>query len=122
MITAPETKGAFDLAKEDPKLREAYGKNKFGQSCLLARRLIEAGVRVVTVTDGGWGTHQNNFKSLKDKLIPRLDPGLPQLLIDLEERGLLSSTLLVWPTAFGRPPPINAAPGPGPLANPGFPS
>src|SRR5438874_8983728 len=71
MITAPETKGAFDLAKEDPKLREAYGKNKFGQSCLLARRLIEAGVRFVTGTDGGWDTPTNNFKTLKHGLMPR---------------------------------------------------
>lgn len=111
MITAPETKGAFDLTKEDPKLREAYGKNKFGQSCLLARRLIEAGVRFVTVTDGGWDTHTNNFKSLKDRLMPRVDQGLPQLVIDLEQRGLLDSTLVVWLTDFGRTPQINAASG-----------
>jgi hypothetical protein len=111
MITAPETKGAFDLAREDEKLREAYGKNRFGQSCLLARRLIEAGVRFVTVTDGGWDTHTNNFKSLKDRLMPRVDQGLPQLLIDLEQRGLLSSTLVIWLTDFGRTPQINAASG-----------
>lgn len=70
MITAPETKKAFDIASEEDKLREAYGKHRFGQSCLMARRLIEAGVRFVTVTDGGWDTHQNNFKSLKDSRIP----------------------------------------------------
>ncbi len=120
MITAPETKGAFDLAKEDPKLREAYGKNKFGQSCLLARRLIEAGVRFVTVTDGAWDTHTNNFKSLKDKLMPRVDQGLPQLLIDLEQRGLLSSTLVIWLTDFGRTPQINAASGRDHWASAGF--
>jgi Protein of unknown function (DUF1501) len=120
MITAPETKGAFDLAKEDPKLREAYGKNKFGQSCLLARRLIEAGVRFVTVTDGAWDTHQNNFKSLKDRLMPRVDQGLPQLLIDLEQRGLLSSTLVIWLTDFGRTPQINAASGRDHWASAGF--
>jgi hypothetical protein len=120
MITAPETKGAFDLAKEDPKLREAYGKNKFGQGCLLARRLIEAGVRFVTVTDGAWDTHQNNFKSLKDRLMPRIDQGLPQLLIDLEERGLLSTTLVVWLTDFGRTPQINAASGRDHWASAGF--
>jgi hypothetical protein len=120
MITAPETKGAFDLGQEDPKLREAYGKNKFGQSCLLARRLIEAGVRFVTVTDGGWDTHQNNFKSLKDKLIPRVDQGLPRLLIDLEERGLLDSTLVVWLTDFGRTPQINAASGRDHWASAGY--
>jgi len=120
MITAPETKGAFDLSKEDPQLREAYGKNKFGQSCLLARRLIEAGVRFVTVTDGGWDTHQNNFKSLKERLMPRVDQGLPRLLIDLEERGLLDSTLVVWLTDFGRTPQINAASGRDHWASTGF--
>src|SRR6185503_12816501 len=66
MITSPETKRAFAIDTEEDKLRDAYGRNRFGQSCLLARRLIEAGVRFVTVTDGGWDTHQNNFKSLKD--------------------------------------------------------
>jgi uncharacterized protein (DUF1501 family) len=120
MITAPETKGAFDLAKEDEKLREAYGKNKFGQSCLLARRLIEAGVRFVTVTDGGWDTHTNNFKSLKDRLMPRVDQGLPQLLIDLEQRGLLDSTLVIWLTDFGRTPQINAASGRDHWASAGY--
>jgi hypothetical protein len=120
MITAPETRGAFDLSKEEPKLREAYGKNKFGQSCLLARRLIEAGVRFVTVTDGGWDTHQNNFKSLKERLMPRVDQGLPQLVIDLEERGLLDSTLVVWLTDFGRTPQINAASGRDHWASAGF--
>src|SRR5260370_9837157 len=111
MITAPETKGAFDLAKEDPKLREAYGKNKFGQSCLLARRLIEAGVRFVTVTDGGWDTHQNNFKSLKDRLLPRLDRAYAALLQDLHKRGLLDSTLVVWFGDFGRTPKVNPSAG-----------
>lgn len=120
MITAPETKGAFELDKEDAKLRDAYGRNTFGQSCLLARRLIEAGVRFVTVTDGAWDTHQNNFKSLKERLIPRVDQGLPQLLIDLEQRGLLSTTLVVWLTDFGRTPQINAASGRDHWASAGF--
>lgn len=120
MITAPQTRGAFDLSQEDDKLREAYGKNKFGQSCLLARRLIEAGVRFVTVTDGGWDTHQNNFKSLKDRLLPRVDQGLPRLVIDLEERGLLATTLVVWLTDFGRTPQINAASGRDHWASAGF--
>ncbi len=110
MITAPETKQAFDLEKEDTKLREAYGKNRFGQSCLLSRRLIEAGVRFVTVTDGGWDTHSNNFKGLKTR-IPPIDQGLPQLLIDLEDRGMLDTTLVCWFTDFGRTPKINSASG-----------
>ena len=120
MITAPETKGAFDLDKEDAKLRDAYGRNKFGQSCLMARRLIESGVRFVTVTDGAWDTHANNFTSLKTKLIPRVDQGLPQLLTDLEERGLLDTTLVVWLTDFGRTPQINAASGRDHWASAGF--
>ncbi|MDX1944380.1 MAG: DUF1501 domain-containing protein [Pirellulaceae bacterium] len=120
MITSPETKGAFDLNKEDDKLRDAYGRNKFGQSCLLARRLIEAGVRFVTVTDGAWDTHANNFKSLKERLMPRVDQGLPQLLIDLDQRGLLDTTLVVWLTDFGRTPQINAASGRDHWATAGF--
>lgn len=120
MITAQETKQAFDIASEDEKLREAYGKNKFGQNCLLARRLIEAGVRFVTVTDGGWDTHQNNFKSLKDSRIPPVDQALPQLLIDLQERGLLDTTLVCWLTDFGRTPNINSASGRDHWATAGF--
>ncbi len=120
MITAPETKEAFSIDKEDEKLREAYGRHRFGQSCLLARRLIEAGVRFVTVTDGGWDTHQNNFKSLKDSRIPPVDQALPQLLIDLEQRGLLDITLVLWLTDFGRTPKINAASGRDHWATAGF--
>jgi hypothetical protein len=120
MITAPETKGAFALDQEKTELREAYGKNKFGQSCLLARRLIEAGVRFVTVTDGGWDTHANNFKSLKDNRIPPVDKALPQLLTDLEERGLLDTTLVLWLTDFGRTPKINSASGRDHWASTGF--
>jgi len=110
MITAPETKQAFDLEKEDAKLREAYGKNRFGQSCLLSRRLIEAGVRFVTVTDGGWDTHANNFKGLKTRM-PPVDKALPQLLMDLADRGMLDTTLVCWFTDFGRTPKINSASG-----------
>ena len=64
LVTAPHAKKAFDIHTEDPRLRDRYGRNSLGQGCLLARRLLEAGVRFVTVTDGGWDTHQNNFKSL----------------------------------------------------------
>lgn len=120
MITAKETKKAFEIGSEDEKLREGYGKHRFGQSCLLARRLIEAGVRFVTVTDGGWDTHQNNFKSLKDSRIPPVDQALPQLLTDLEERGLLDTTLVCWLTDFGRTPNINSASGRDHWATSGF--
>src|SRR5262249_47244147 len=101
-------------------LRERYGKNRFGQSLLLARRLIEAGVRFVTVTDGGWDTHQDNFKSLKGRLMPRADQGLPELLIDLEARGLLASTLVVWLTDVGRTAKVKAASGRDHWAGAGF--
>jgi hypothetical protein len=111
LITAPETKRAFALNTEDPRLRDRYGRNRFGQSCLLARRLIEAGVRFVTVSDGGWDTHQDNFRALKQYRIPPLDQAIPELLMDLEGRGLLESTLVVWLTDFGRTPKINSAGG-----------
>ncbi len=120
MITANETRRAFQVDQEDPRLREQYGRNPFGQKCLMARRLIEAGVRFVTITDGGWDTHQNNFKALKDNLIPRVDRALPQLLIDLEQRGLLETTLVVWLTDFGRTPKINSASGRDHWASAGF--
>src|SRR4029077_4686347 len=96
LISAPETKKAFEIGSEEPRLRDRYGRTRFGQSCLLARRLIEAGVRFVTVSDGGWDTHQGNFASLKNNLMPPIDRGLPALLIDLDERGLLDTTLVVW--------------------------
>src|SRR5262249_48024942 len=76
----------------------------FGQSCLLARRLIEAGVQFVTVTDGGWDTHQDNFKSLKNRKLPGLDRGYAALLQDFHDRGLLANTLLGWFGDFGRTP------------------
>jgi hypothetical protein len=110
MITAPATQKAFDLALEDDKTRDAYGRTNLGQSCLLARRLIEAGTRFVTVTSDGWDTHQQNFKNLRT-LLPPLDQAFPALLIDLERRGLLESTLVVWMTDFGRTPTINNAAG-----------
>lgn len=120
MITASETKQAFLIDSEKAEVRDAYGRNRFGQSCLLARRLIEAGVRFVTVTDGGWDTHQNNFTSLKSRLMPPVDQALPQLLIDLEQRGLLDTTLVCWLTDFGRTPNINSASGRDHWATAGF--
>jgi uncharacterized protein (DUF1501 family) len=111
LITSPAAKRAFDLNQEPDRVRAAYGRTPFGQSCLLARRLIEAGVQFVTVTDGGWDTHQNNFASLKNALLPRLDRGYSALLQDLHERGLLEGTLVVWFGDFGRTPRINASAG-----------
>ena len=119
MITSPETQKAFDLAAVDDKLRDRYGRTTFGQGCVMARRLIEAGVRFVTVTSGGWDTHRDNFNGLKKKL-PPVDQGLPALLQDLEERGMLESTLVVWLTDFGRTPKINSAAGRDHWSSAGF--
>ncbi len=82
-----------------------------GQGCLLARRLIEGGVRFVTVTDAGWDTHQNNFTSLKGRLLPRLDAALASLFQDLSDRGMLESTMVVVLSDFGRTPKINPSAG-----------
>lgn len=120
IITSKETKYAFDVHAEEDKLRDRYGRHKFGQSCLLARRLIESGVRFVTITDGGWDTHQNNFATLRDRRIPPVDEGLPTLIQDLEDRGLLDTTLVVWLTDFGRTPQINSASGRDHWASTGF--
>lgn len=110
MVTSPATQKAFNLNLEDPRIRDVYGRTTLGQSCLLARRLIEAGSRFVTVTSGGWDTHTNNFSSLK-KLLPPLDLAFPALVADLQSRGMLENTLVVWMTDFGRTPLINSAGG-----------
>ena len=98
---------AFDIGSESPKVRDQYGRHTFGQSCLLARRLVEAGTRCVSIYSGGWDTHQNNFRDLKNTLLPPWDQGLAGLLADLYDRGLLENTV-VWCTGeFGRTPTIN---------------
>ncbi len=109
---------AFDLDQEDDTLREAYGKNQFGQGCLLARRLIERGVPFVEVSlngvqgsqSFGWDTHSDNFEAIKT-LTSVLDPAWATLLDDLNLRGLLDSTLVVWMGEFGRTPRINGRSG-----------
>jgi uncharacterized protein (DUF1501 family) len=112
LVTSPTAKKAFDLTQEPENLREAYGrKSKFGQSCLLARRLIESGVRFVTVTQGGWDTHTNNFNTLKNVRLPEVDQGYSALLKDLADRGMLDTTLVVWMGEFGRTPKINTSAG-----------
>jgi hypothetical protein len=111
LITAPQAKKAFDIGSEDPRVRDRYGRHSLGQGCLLARRLVESGVRFVTVTDGGWDTHQNNFTSLKTRLLPRLDTALAGLLQDLSDRGLLDTTLVLVLSDFGRTPKINPSAG-----------
>jgi uncharacterized protein (DUF1501 family) len=111
LITSPAAKKAFDISAEPSKLRESYGRTQFGQSCLVARRLIESGVQFVTVTDGGWDTHVDNFKSLKTRLLPKLDSGFAALIEDLKIRGLLDTTLVVWFGDFGRTPKVNPSAG-----------
>ena len=111
IITGPAAKTAFDLSRESDKTRDRYGRNSLGQGCLLARRLVEAGVQFVTVTDGGWDTHTDNFKSLKTRLMPRVDRGLSALVEDLGTRGLLDDTLVVWFGDFGRTPKVNPTAG-----------
>ncbi len=111
LITSPKAKRAFDLNHEPGRVRERYGRTPFGQSCLLARRLIEAGTHFVTVTDGGWDTHQDNFRALKERKLPVLDRGYSALLEDLHDRGLLENTLVVWFGDFGRTPKINPSAG-----------
>jgi uncharacterized protein (DUF1501 family) len=107
LMTSPQAKKAFDIHAENDKLRDAYGRNTLGQSCLMARRLVEAGVRCVTIDHSNWDTHNDNFATLKRQLLPWLDSGLSTLLRDLSERGLLDTTLVVVTGEFGRTPRIN---------------
>jgi hypothetical protein len=104
------TLAAFDLSEEKEDVRDAYGRNAFGDGCLTARRLVERGARVVEVTLGGWDTHANNFAAVK-ALCERLDPAWATLLKELKERRLLDNTVVVWMGEFGRTPVINKANG-----------
>jgi hypothetical protein len=97
---------AFDLSQEPAASKEAYGKTKFGEGCLLARRLVESGVAFVEVNQGQWDTHQNNFDKVKE-LSGIVDPAMSSLTKDLKDRGLLESTLIIWMGEFGRTPNIN---------------
>jgi uncharacterized protein (DUF1501 family) len=101
---------AFDLSQEKDALREKYGRGLFGQGCLLARRLVERGVPFVEVTLGGWDTHNDNFTQV-ERLCGSLDRAWATLIHDLQERGLLDSTLIVWMGEFGRTPGINPRQG-----------
>ncbi len=106
MVLSREARSAFRIDAESDRLRERYGRSTFGQSCLLARRLVERGVRFVTVNFGGWDHHARIWDGLKNKL-PDLDRGFSALVEDLGERGLLSDTLVVCMGEFGRTPKIN---------------
>lgn len=112
MVTNEKALRAFDIHKEDPKLREKYGRNDLGQSCLLARRLVESGVTYVTVqAGGGWDTHGNNFAELKNRLLPQFDRGVAALVDDLFVRGLQEEVLVMAMGEFGRTPRINPQAG-----------
>jgi hypothetical protein len=106
MILSSEARSAFAIEAENDKVRERYGRNTFGQSCLLGRRLIERGVRFVTVNYGGWDHHAKIFDSLTKKL-PDMDRGLSALLEDMDTRGLLADTMVLMYGEFGRSPKVN---------------
>ncbi len=107
LMASPQTKAAFDIGLEPDKLRDEYGRHSLGQSLLMSRRLIEAGVRCVTIDHTNWDTHYDNFNTLKNDLLPHLDSGLTALLRDLHDRSLNQKTLVVVMGEFGRTPRVN---------------
>ena len=107
LMTSSSTKNAFDISRETEKLRDEYGRHSLGQSCLMARRLVEAGVRCVLIDHTNWDTHFDNFKVLKNDLLPHLDTGMSTLFRDLHDRGLLETTMVLVTGEFGRTPRIN---------------
>lgn len=100
-----EARQLFDLSSEGDEMRERYGRNTFGQSCLMARRLVESGVPYVTINYKGWDTHKQHFEIMQRKL-PEMDQGMATLLQDLSDRGLLDSTIVWWGGEFGRGPKV----------------
>lgn len=110
LVTSTKAQKAFDIHSESDKVRDAYGRNSFGQRALLSRRLIESGVPFVTLYEGGWDHHSNIFASM-NKRMPNVDITLATLISDLEDRGLLDSTLVVMLGEFGRTPKVNARGG-----------
>ncbi len=120
LLAGKSARRAFELDQESEATRDRYGRNRFGQSVLLARRMVEAGVSLVQVNwtrveevknNGSWDTHNNHFSDLKNHLMPRMDHAYAALLQDLEERGLLDETLVVWLGEFGHTPRINGNAG-----------
>jgi hypothetical protein len=108
LVTSPKARQAFDVNREPAALRDRYGRTDMGQCCLLARRLVEAGVTFVTVqAGGGWDTHGDNFKQLKTKLLPQYDAAVAALVEDLHDRGLQDEVLVMAVGEFGRTPRVN---------------
>jgi len=111
ILRSDKTRKAFDLDRETIAVRDNYGRTPFGQSALAARRLIEAGVRFVTIGLGGWDTHVGNFRTLRDRLLPQVDQVLSTLISDLDGRGMLDSTVVYCAGEFGRTPAVNGGAG-----------
>ena len=107
LVTSPAAQKAFDLNSEAPKLRDEYSRTTFGQSCLLARRMVEAGCRFVSIEHAGWDNHTTIFQTLKGDLLPEMDAGLSGLVRDLSDRGMLDNTLVLAFGEFGRTAKIN---------------
>jgi uncharacterized protein (DUF1501 family) len=110
LISSEKARDAFDINKESDAMRDKYGRNTAGSRMLLARRLVEAGTRFVTLTYGGWDMHDNIENGIRGQ-VPALDQGLAALIEDLSDRGLLDSTLVCLASEFGRTPKINATAG-----------
>lgn len=121
LLTSNKMREALDIGREPREVRERYGMNLFGQGCLAARRLIEAGGKFVTVfwdcfgqfANGAWDTHQYHYPRMKELLLPGFDAAYPTLLTDLDQRGMLDETLVIWMSEHGRTPQINSKPGGG---------
>jgi len=110
MISSDKAREAFAIEKETAKLRDEYGRNQAGQRMLLARRLVESGVRFVSLTYGGWD-HHDNIKGAMDRTMPSFDQAFARLIRDLDDRGMLDSTLVMVTSEFGRTPMINKTAG-----------
>lgn len=110
LISSPQAREAFDIEKEPAALRDQYGRNTAGARMLLARRLVEAGVRLVNLTYGGWDMHDNIVRGFQNQM-PSFDQAFSQLILDLEQRGMLDETLVMVSSEFGRTPKINGTAG-----------
>ncbi|HVY70506.1 MAG TPA: DUF1501 domain-containing protein, partial [Verrucomicrobiae bacterium] len=107
LVLSPRAQAAFDISREEEKVRDAYGRNDFGQRLLMARRLVEVGVSWVTVYYGGWDHHVKIFDAYKGDHVKRMDLGMTALINDLDQRGLLDNTMVLLLGEFGRTPKVN---------------